>query len=282
MDKFVPIGRTCFAIALIGFGIENFRFGEFLPGRAPAWPASIPGGLAWTYLTGIVFVVIGLAILSKKKARPAAMLAGVLIFLGAFLRLIPNVAAGPFLSPAWTQAGKTLAYAGGAFAIAATLPALKGRRGAPLLKVINLRREFITLGRICLGLFLIIAGIQHFLYTEFVAGLIPGWFPGNAVFWTYFAGVALVAGGIGMFIPQTARLAALLSGMMIFSWFFLVHIAREIAGVGNGLVFGALLDSGIAFVIAGFLHHRERAPASEQAPSHDTVALSTDAIDIGG
>ncbi|HMB91485.1 MAG TPA: hypothetical protein VKP65_11600 [Rhodothermales bacterium] len=268
MDKLVPIGRTLFAIALIGFGVENVRFGEFLPGRAPAWPAAVPGGLAWAYLTGTIFIGIGIAILTSKKARPAAILAGLLIFLGAFLRLVPSIAAEPFLSPAWTNAGKTLAYAGGAFAIAATLPALKGRRNPSLLKVVNLEGEFILVGRICLGLFLIIAGIQHFLYTEFVASLIPGWFPGNAVFWTYFAGVALIAGGTGLFIPQTARLAALLSGLMIFSWFFLVHISREIAGVGNGLVFGALLDASIAFVIAGYLYKRERTPASKHpAPS---------------
>jgi len=216
MDKLILLGRTCFAIALIGFGVENVRFSEFLPGRAPAWPESIPGGLAWAYLTGTVFAGIGIAILSGKKARATAILAGLLIFLWAFLRLLPVVAADVFLSPAWTQAGKTLAYSGGAFAVAATLPTLEGRQGAPLLKFLNLSDAFITLGRICLGLFLIIAGIQHFLYTAFVATLIPGWFPGDAVFWTYFAGVALVAGGIGLFIPQTARQAALLSGMMIF------------------------------------------------------------------
>lgn len=38
MDKLTIIGRIFFAIALMGFGVENFLFGEFLPGRAPAWP----------------------------------------------------------------------------------------------------------------------------------------------------------------------------------------------------------------------------------------------------
>jgi hypothetical protein len=105
---------------------------------------------------------------------------------------------------------------------------------------------------------MVITGVQHFMYTGFVASLIPGWFPGNPVFWTYFGGVALIAGGAGLFIPQTARLAALLSGLMVFSWFWIIHIPRTLTSVSDGIaVFEALAVSGIAFAIAGYLYkHR--------------------------
>jgi uncharacterized membrane protein len=120
--------------------------------------------------------------------------------------------------------------------------------------IANRRGPFILIGRICLGLFLLMTGIQHFLHTEFVASLIPTWFPGNAVFWTYFAGVALISGGIGLHVPMTARLAALLSGIMVFSWFWIVHIPRTFVGVSDSIaVFEALAVSGIAFVLAGHL-----------------------------
>jgi hypothetical protein len=96
-------------------------------------------------------------------------------------------------------------------------------------------------------------GIQHFLFTGFVASLIPGWFPGNAISWTYFAGVALIAGGIGQFNRHTAGLAALLSGWMVFSWFWIVHIPRTFVGVSDSIaVFEALAVSGVAFVLAGY------------------------------
>ena len=93
-----------------------------------------------------------------------------------------------------------------------------------------------------------------------MASLIPAWFPGDAVFWTYFAGVALVAGGIGLLTPWTARLAALLSGIMVFSWFWIVHLPRTFASVSDGIaVFEALAVAGIAFVLAGSLETgRER------------------------
>jgi hypothetical protein len=147
---------------------------------------------------------------------------------------------------------------GGAFAVAGTLPKEENISNNLLTKFINLSKEYIVLGQICLGIFMIIAGIQHFMYAKFVASLIPLWFPGNAVFWTYFGGVALIAGGTGIFIPQTARLAALLSGLMIFSWFWIIHIPRTFTSVSDGIaVFEALAVSGIAFVIAGFLYKHQ-------------------------
>lgn len=245
-------GRWFFAIALCGLGIEHFILQDFITGRAPAWPEAIPGKLVWAYSTGIIFIGVGIASILSKKARVILILAAILIFLWAFLRHIPIVATSRFLSGEWTSAGKALTLIGGALTIATTYPKVVVGEKSSLLKYMNLDKQFITIGRICLGIFLIITGIQHFIFTEFVASLIPIWFPGNDVFWTWFAGVALIAGGFGLFIPPTARLAALLSGIMIFSWFWIIHIPRTLYSVSDGIaVFEALGISGIAFVIAG-------------------------------
>ena len=254
MEKLTTIGRIFLATALVGLGVEHLIFGEFVTGRAPPWPAAVPGGLVWASLTGIAFVAFGSAILAGKHARLAAVLAGALICAWALLRHIPVIAADSLLAPTWTLAGKALTLFGGAWAIAATLPPVEGRRSAPVVRLLNARQEFLTLGRVALGIFLIITGIQHFRFTEFVSSLVPAWIPGSDVFWTYFAGVALIAGGIGLLVPWTARLAALLSGGMVFSWFWIVHIPRVLTSVSDAIaVFEALAVSGIAFVLAGSL-----------------------------
>jgi hypothetical protein len=89
------------------------------------------------------------------------------------------------------------------------------------------------------------------------------------VFWAQFAGVCLIAGGLGMWIPHTAGLAALLAGCMVFSWVFLVHIPR--LGVAGGrsdeiAVFEALAFSGLAFVIAGSLRAARETADTRTAP----------------
>jgi len=253
MDKLIPVGRIFFAIAIIGMGLEHFIYKEFITGRAPPWPAAIPGGPIWAYLSGLLIVVTGAAILSGKKARVAAILLAALLFAWALLRHIPVVAASEFLSPHWTSAVKALALVGGALAVAATFPKVQTARSTLLSRFINREAEFIVVGTICLAVFMINNGSQHFIYTEFVASIIPSWFPGNPVFWAYFAAVALFAGALGMFYPPTARLAALLTGVMVFSWVWIVHVPRVFLTVSDNIaVFEALAIAGIALVLAGY------------------------------
>jgi uncharacterized membrane protein len=89
---------------------------------------------------------------------------------------------------------------------------------------------------------MILCGIQHFLFARFVASLVPSWIPG-AVLWTYFAGVTLIAGGVGIVVPQVTRLAAVLSGAMIFSWVFLVHIPLALKDPHNAGAMAALFEA---------------------------------------
>src|SRR5947207_11270337 len=87
--RLAPFGRALFALSLIGFGIEQFLFCDFVPGRAPAWPAGLPGRAGWAYLTGALFIVCGVAILLGRRVRAAAMPVAALIFVWAFARQVP-------------------------------------------------------------------------------------------------------------------------------------------------------------------------------------------------
>jgi uncharacterized membrane protein len=256
-DKLERPGRLFFAISLIAFGVQQFIYGDFVPGRAPAWPPAIPGRLGWAYLSGALLIAAGAAIIFGVKARSAAILSGTIIFVWALLRHLPEVAANPH-GGVLTNTGKALALFGGAFAVAGSLPANEVNSTGVVSGLINSKNGFIYLGRVSLGAFMILAGIQHFQFAEFVATLVPAWMPGPN-FWTYFAGVALIAGGVGLILPPTTRLAAALTGVMIFLWVVLLHLPRAVAATGPQIrnewtaVFEALAMSGIAFVLAGKL-----------------------------
>src|SRR5450432_694560 len=235
-DTLARLGRVFYGLSLIAFGIQQFLWGDFVPGRAPAWPASMPGRLVWAYASAIVLIAAGLAIVVEKKARLAAVTVAVMIFAWAALRNVPVAAADHNYGGAWTNLGKGLALTGGALAVAALSPG------------------WTYVARVLLGAFLVSSGIQHFLFPQFVMTLVPAWIPG-ALFWTYFAGVALIAGGLGLLVNRTARLAAALSGLMIFLWLVMLHIPRALAAPEAlsrnewTSVMEAFAMSGIAFAL---------------------------------
>ena len=239
------IGRVFFALGMLGLACEHFVFGDFVTARAPAWPELWPGRLPFAYVTGGVFVLCACAILFRRGERTAALIFAGAIVVWAVLRSIPFTISSPAFGGQWTQTGKSFVLLGGALAVASlATPGSDGRLAAR--SIYGLR-----LARIFLSAFLILTGIQHFLHTDFVASLIPAWFPGNATLWTYLAGIFLIAGGIGMNVRPTARAAALLVGIMVFSWFWIVHIPRTFASVSDGLaVFEALAVSGIALMLS--------------------------------
>lgn len=249
MEKLATAGRIFFAIAFCGLGAEHFLLKDFVTGRAPSCIQAGDICLMWTYASGAFFMLTGLAAITKFNARRMLVGTAALIFLWSFLRHIPILFDTDFLSADWTRAGKALMLSGGILAVATVVPKASGN--VSLLNFLNKDNTFIIAGRVCLGIFLCITGIQHFMYVQFVASLIPAWFPGNAVFWTYFTAIALIAGGIGLFIPYTASLAGLLAGIMVFTWFWVIHIPRVFVSVSDNIaVFEALGVSGIAFVLA--------------------------------
>lgn len=255
MNHLYKYGRYFYAIGFIAFGIMHFVYGDFITGRAPSWPEQFQGQYFWAGISGLIMIVTGLSIFSTKWVRFAALFSAAIIFAWALLRHIPIVVADQLLGGAWTQLGKAIVFLSGILAIAGSYPK-ENYRGF-LASVVNTREKFIQFGKISLGLYLILCGIQHFLFTEFVASLIPPLIPW-AEFWTYFAGICLIAGGIGILIPATSKLAALFSGLMIFSWVFIVHIPLAVTGfAGNNRewisVFEAFAISGLAFYLSAIL-----------------------------
>ena len=267
--RLISVGRSFFGLALLGLGAEHFVFREFVTGRAPAWPDGIPGELAWVYVSGVVVMLVGLAVLLRRWGRPAALGLGGLIFVWALLRHVPIVVADSLLAGSWTQAGKALTFVGGSFAIAATFPPVQGAATGGWRRVANATDPFVRMGRYCLAIFLIIAGMQHFKYLAFVVTLIPAWFPGNAVLWSQLAGVLLLICGVGLLFSRTATSAGLVAGLMIFSWFWIVHLPRVRTSVSDGIaIFEALAFSGVALVLAGALAVRSHS----RVPFHAKAA----------
>jgi uncharacterized membrane protein YphA (DoxX/SURF4 family) len=100
-------------------------------------------------------------------------------------------------------------------------------------------------GAYAIGVVLVLLGVALLSGRVARTAAIPG-----QRFWTYFTGVALIAGGSGILVPAASRLAAALSALMIFLWVLMLHIPRALAGPKHANetagVFEALALSGVA------------------------------------
>ncbi len=243
------LGRLFFAIAMVGSGIEQLVTADFVR-LIPPLPIWIPWHPFWAYLVGIVLIVAGLAIGTGYRVRWAAAALGAMILFAILFLHLPKALTNPLAGFMWTNPCKALAMLGGVLILAGSLPASESDRSSALARLFRL---LIPLGPWFLATFLILGGIQHFVYLDFVANLVPAWIPGPKL-WAVIAGVALIAGGVGLLVPKTARLAATLTGIMLLLWVLLLHIPRAVTGTNHAGetagVFEALALSGVAFMLA--------------------------------
>jgi len=200
-----PLGNLLVAISFMIFGIDHFVFQTFVAGRPQPWPANLPGQQLIAYISGVLFFSCGITILIRKGWQ-FLFAAGTLILVWCGLPdlflLITRLDYGALM----TQTNKALSIGGCALTMAWQL----NQKSKNVLLT-----NAMTLERYLLGIFLFTAGVQHFIFAEFVQHLVPSWIPGH-LFWTYFAGVALIAGGLGLITGVKAKLAATLSGFMVF------------------------------------------------------------------
>ena len=249
MERFTTLGRYFIGFAAFASGFQQLVTGSFVR-LVPALPASIPWHTGWVYATGWLLMFAGGAILLGRAARPGAVILGAMLLVMFLVLCLPQALANPFAGFMWTNPVKTLALLGGAILLAAGPEEDQAGAAFAFGRLLGRLRP---LGWYLLGVFLLVAGVQHFVYASFVDSLVPAWIPPGPRFWTCLTGVALIAAGVGLALPKTARLAALLSAVMIFLWVLLLHIPRTVALKTlfelDG-VFEALAVCGVALLVA--------------------------------
>jgi uncharacterized membrane protein len=240
------IASIFIAIALIGWAIMHFMTGDFITGRAPSWPEGLPGRLAWAYASGIVLIVSAVFVIFSNQrtdwGRPAMVTVtctGLLILAWAGARNLFWVVSHLDYGYMLTNLGKSITV------------------GSALLLIgLNDRRWAFKFASVCIGIFFLIGGIQHFIYIEFVKTLVPRWIPG-AVFWSYVAGVGLAAAGIALITGIQRKLAALISSYMVFIWFVILHVPRGFGETANYNEWTAIFEALAVSAITAIIYWRE-------------------------
>jgi uncharacterized membrane protein len=230
-SRMLSIGRTVFAIAVAALGAQMLVTGDFLRGFQPV-PAWLPARALVADASGLVLVAACAGLLAGRQLAARVVLAWLAAFVIALYVPITITHAGE--GGVWTCTFEMIALGGAAAVLA--LP------DAP------------ALGRICYAASLPVFGIQHFLYRDYVASVIPDWIPGH-MFWALATGVAEIAAGASLLAQVKHRLAAPLLALMFAIFVVVVHVPRALAAANHGpewtSLFVAAAMCGSALVIAG-------------------------------
>ena len=248
LERVASAGRVLFGLGVIGFGTQQLLLGQFVR-LVPALPASFPTPLLARAI-GLLLLASGIAIVSKASLRMGAIVFGSLLAISFLLLQVPTVIGDPAHGYQWTNPCKALALIGGAILLATRNRAASNAEAHSDHRTARLGTLLCVL---FFAGFMILAGVQHFVYADFVTQLVPAWMPVRA-FWTYFTAVALLAGGVGTCFPRTRSLSAGLCGVMIFLWVILLHLPRAFLEANRASewsgVFEATATSGVALLLA--------------------------------
>ena len=113
-------GRLELGIALTFYAVQQFLYPAHVPGIplelvTPTW---IPGHAVWCYVTGAVYLVAGLCLITNRRARSAAIAAGAMLLILMVAVYLPMLVAKPLDMEAIDYFFDTLLYSGSVLAIA--------------------------------------------------------------------------------------------------------------------------------------------------------------------
>ncbi len=263
MKQLTKIGHLLYGLGMIALGVHQLLMKDFRPEILPPFPAWAHKYIALPILTGVALILFGTVISGLIKTKPVIK-KNTCLYLGFCFLVLIIVCHLPYIlifSPdkvsrldVWFGAGEELAYCGGAFVMAGSFSEsnfIEGKKSFFLLWM----EKLIPFGRVFFALLMLLFGCSHFVFTDFVSTMVPKW-AGAPLFWTYFAGVALIGSSIAIIFKIWIKTVALLLAIMLFLFFIFFHVPDAIAnpytGNGNEIVRAiiALLFCGIALVIS--------------------------------
>ena len=130
VPRLLTLTRVLIALPITVFGVKQLLNPTFAPGipqeneavliTMPGW---MPVHTFWAYVSGLVFVVSGIAILNKRYARRAANVLGLSVLLLIVLVYIPlTVSKATDIANGLNYLAIHFALAGAAFLLAEALP----------------------------------------------------------------------------------------------------------------------------------------------------------------
>lgn len=243
----VKIARIIFGLSIFILGLQHIYYKHLNPALFPVSPNFI-GFTFLAYTSGIIMMLCGIFIMINRWRYQAFLITGIIFLLSFLVIHLPILVVNLKNAMEWTIAFETLAI----------------MSGAMLFTVYNENRTWeiiqkndhgVNVSKMLFAFSMLVFGIQHFQYGDYVATLIPAWIPFR-LFWAYFVGLCFIASAISLFLSIKVRLAMVLLGSMFFIWVIILHAPRVYHHILDSNEWSsmmiALLMACISFFIVSF------------------------------
>jgi uncharacterized membrane protein len=229
-------GKLFFAIAVIGIGLVHLVNTNFPLGLLPV-PVDLTGKTILAYIAGIVLILAGIAILIKKYQQKGATLLSIILLIFITFISTPRLISAIKSPNNWTGAFELASLLAGAFIILGSF-----------------YERYFFFGKYLFAVALLVFGVQHFMYAEFITTLIPAWIPAK-IFLNYLIMIAFFGTAISLIINKLTNISTMLLGLMFLIWVLILHAPRvtikpNIEAEWTSM-FIALAMCGIAFMLSG-------------------------------
>ena len=206
LDKLVVLGPLFVAAPLAAFGAEHLTISQFVMGAVPEW---MPARLFVTYFVGVSLFAAAASLALRRYVWLSASCLALMFVLFVTTMHVPNALRGSDRF-GWIVALRDLSFGGGAMCLAGASGVFRRADGSSRLS---------TLGRLIVGLALVMFGVLHVMYPANAPGvplkkMTPPWIPLPAV-WGYLTGGVEIAAGALMLADRQTRAAASWMGLVV-------------------------------------------------------------------
>lgn len=204
------LGIRAYALGAILLGVFGLAWGDF----ATMWQRvepGVPGRTALAYLTAVLELAGGVALLWPRAARAGAALLTIVYSVFTLL-WIPKALADPKVYDSWGNVFEELSLVIAGLVLCASL--------APRSSALAQKESLIAR---CYCVCVISFGVDHVVIFAALPGYIPKWIPPSQLFWAYTTTICffLAAAAIltGILAPLASRmLTAMIFGFELLLW----------------------------------------------------------------
>lgn len=240
LNQFYPVvlavGSGLLTTAFAGFAIVQLVSLEPVEALAPLHKGKIIQAVV-AILMALVMIFVSALSIVKGLRLFAFLVSGFLLCTMILALHLPRILGNMYEPTYWTAALQTLAIASGSLLVGFQNSEFAHEPPAPIVHV----------ARSLFGICLIVFGVQHFLYADFIVTMMPDWFPAKT-FHQKLVTAGLVGASLLYVANRFINWASAVMSILFFSWVVIIHLPDVVRQPGNAATWQELF---IALALAG-------------------------------